>query len=128
MKNMHHRSSGYGALPPTQGRDQVGFLLSALQESRRQQAVRIISRYRHLVHEPPGIERPKMIQKRKTEADESRNLASQSSVGGRQPIVGLMIALAILGFGILHLIGASVLQRDLDHRGTESASLSIRGD
>ena len=70
MKNMHHRSSGYGALPPTQGRDQVGFLLSALQESRRQQAVRIISRYRHVVHEPPGSERPKMIQKRKTEADE----------------------------------------------------------
>jgi hypothetical protein len=84
--------------------------LNALHESRRKQAARILSQYRDLIREPLRAEMPEAIRKHPT----ASNLWAGPVGDGRAKwrlIARSLTVLVVLGFGILHLFGASILHR-----------------
>ncbi len=104
-----------------------GPILSALHESRRKQAADIISGYRHLIDERSSDEIP-WIQQLKTGAGISRGSVGKSRRGPWRLILKPLMVLVILGFGILHLIGGSIIEHVSVHRAAASAVLPLEGD
>jgi len=98
-------------------------LISALQKSRRRQAVQIIRSYPHLLHDDTGI---------------FENMPERSRVyielAGGEPVnwKGLgaksLITALVLGFAILHVVGGTLI----DHAGAahagQSADVTAHGD
>jgi hypothetical protein len=106
-------------------------LLRALHESRRIEAARTISRYLQLLQE--GGEASQRDQPENTiggELDMSSDDCSHCPPP--QPSMPLnartMTIIAVVGFGILHLIGVIIMSRASDDRPAESSLAAIHGD
>jgi hypothetical protein len=116
-----------------------GNFLEALHDSRRRQAAREIHRYQQLVREAREYDaRPRPESQRSRHGGGqamSANLSSHSSSTDHLPKpqssmsfkLRILMAAALVGFGILHLIGGATMQR-ASKPPTEAAMLAHTGD
>lgn len=112
------------------------FLFDALHESRRRQAARVIHLHRHLIEShasrPVGWNAGNTVsgQAAARETIQPVHAApalARSSLSGRLA-VKFLIALVILGFGILHLVGGTLLDRNAATHHVQNAAIAPRGD
>jgi hypothetical protein len=106
-------------------------LLRALHESRRIQAARTISRYRCLLQ--GGGEASQGDQPESSNGGElDMSSDHRSHLAPPQPSMPFnartLTIIAVVGFGILHLIGGIIISRASDDRPAESSLAAIHGD
>ena len=99
-------------------------LMAALHESRRAQAEQIIHRYRHLLDDAE----PRARSVRKQESAASTSLATETAPTPRRLGLRVFISLVVLGFGVLHVIGWTMLSRAAADRPDRSAMHASYGD
>ena len=106
-------------------------LLEALHESRRLQAMRVIRHYQHLIREGREAnqnDRPEIASAGnfdKANGDYSRVPRPRPAMSVS---VRMLTATAVIGFGILHLIGGARLSHGSNHRPTQNSISAIHGD
>ena len=96
-------------------------LISALQKSRRRQAVQIIRSYPHLLHDDAGIF--EKIPERSSVYTERGESVSWKGLG-----VKSLIAALVLGFAILHVIGGTLIDHARAAHAGQSADVTAHGD
>ena len=103
-------------------------LIGALHESRRRQAVQIIRSYPHLLHEDAG-------RKISEEIAELRIASRVYTAPARGEFVSLkglgaksLITVLVLGFGILHVIGGTLIDHARAAHAGQSAAVTAQGD
>jgi hypothetical protein len=106
-------------------------LLKALRESRRIEAARTISRYRHLL--PGGDEAGQSDQPEIASGGEldmaSDDCSHSPPSRPAQPFNARTLTIMIVvGFGILHLIGGILMSRASDDRPAENSFAALHGD
>ena len=116
-----------------------GSVLEALHGARRSQAEREINRYQYLVREAREYDarrKPKCQRSKYGEGAMTANLSPDSSSTDHLPKpqssmsfkLRVLMATALFGFGILHLIGGAMMQRASSKPPIEAATLMPRGD
>jgi hypothetical protein len=103
-------------------------LIAALHESRRRDAARVIRRYQHLVAD--GVEGELSAPVSATEASARARPATNDEGIRKLRTLGAncLIALVLLGFGIAHVIGVTVLLRAAIPHERQTAILAAQGD
>ena len=101
-------------------------LMEALHKSRRLQAAQIIRRYQFLLDE--AERRPRERNARETESGAFAKMVTESPSVPRRLGVKAFISIAILGFGILHVIGWTMLNRAATGHPDQSAVHTAYGD
>jgi hypothetical protein len=129
-----HAAAGY-AIPTsrTGASDRKSYfarLLEALHDSRRLQALRVIRHYGHLIQEGRKAspnDRPEIASA--SNPDEANG--DYSRVPRPRPAmsfgVRMLTAIAVIGFGILHLIGGARLSHGSNDRPTQNSISAIHG-
>ncbi|MCK1387764.1 hypothetical protein [Bradyrhizobium sp. 21] len=103
-------------------------IIAALHESRRLQAIKVIHRYRHL-----GSDRAEISLCDRTPSPDTKARARQMPNNGRDKKMRrlrethLMI-LILLGFGVVHVIGAVLMARAAPEQGHPPMVVAASGD
>jgi hypothetical protein len=103
-------------------------LIEALHHSRRRDAARVIHRYRHLIADDVESEWPAQLA-----ATDARRCArpaenEQEKEDFRMLRANGLIGLVLLGFGIAHVVGATLLLRATTPHVTPAAIVANQGD
>ena len=103
-------------------------ILSALHESRRQEAINVIHRYEYLISDrvETNLCEPIPSPGMKTRVRKILNSERDGNVK-RLSETHLMI-LILLGFGIVHVVGGIVIARAATEHGSPPVSIAARGD
>jgi hypothetical protein len=103
-------------------------LIGALHKSRRRQAVQIIRSYPHLVHEDAG----RKISEEIAELRIASRVYTRPARGEFVSLKGLgaksLITALVLGFGILHVIGGTLIDHARAAHAGQSADVTAQGD
>lgn len=109
-------------------------LLNALRESRRIQAARIIRQYQHLVAEARAIEPLNNVLQPEHSTGGNVDMAINNHSHDRRPNgsmsfkAWILIAVTVIGFGILHVFGGITLLNASSAIHTETPPATIHGD
>jgi hypothetical protein len=100
-------------------------LIGALHDSRRRQAVQIIRSYPHLAHEDAGIE---IFEKIPEPSRLYTSLARGEFIGWKGLGAKSLVTALVLGFGILHVIGGTLIDHARASHAGPSAAVTTQGD
>jgi len=101
-------------------------LIGVLHESRRRHAVQIIRSYPHLLHEDAGrkisedIAELRIVSRAYARHEE---FASWKGLGAKS-----LITVVVLGFGILHMIGGTLIDHAKAAHASQSTAVTDQGD
>jgi|SRR6476659_3830482 hypothetical protein len=103
-------------------------LIGVLHESRRRHAVQIIRSYPHLLHEDAGRKISEDIAElriaSRAYARPARDaFASWKGLGAKS-----LITVVVLGFGILHMIGGTLIDHAKAAHASQSTAVTDQGD
>jgi len=103
-------------------------LIGALHDSRRRQAVQIIRSYPHLLHEDAGGK----ISEEIAELRIASRVYTRPARGEFVSLKGLgaksLITALVLGFGILHVIGGTLIDHARAAHAGQGAAVTAQGD
>ena len=116
------------APPPSPPPLATSTLIAALHESRRRDAARVIHRYQHLVADGAEGELSAPVSATETSAPAGPATNDERIRTLRTLGANCLIALVLLGFGIAHVIGVTVLLRVAIPHERQSAILATPGD
>ena len=116
----------FPALSPAPAR--ASTILSALHESRRREAIKVIHRYQHLISDrvAPHVGEPIPSPDTKTRVRQMPNSERERNVK-RLSETHLMI-LVLLGFGIVHMVGGVLIARAATEHGSLPVNMAASGD
>ncbi len=103
-------------------------LIGALHESRRRQAVQIIRSYPHLLHEDAGRKISEEIAELKIGNRAYTSPAREEFVRWKGLGAKSLITVLVLGFGILHVIGGTLIDHARAAHAGQSAAVTAQGD
>jgi hypothetical protein len=103
-------------------------LIGALHESRRRQAVQIIRSYPHLLHDDAERRISEEIAELKIASRGYTRPARGEFVGWKGLGVKSLITALVLGFGILHVIGGTLIDHARAAHAGPSAAATAQGD
>jgi hypothetical protein len=103
-------------------------LIGALHESRRRQAVQIIRSYPHLGHDDVGRKISEEIAELRIASRVYTRPARGEWVGWSGLGVKSLIAALVLGFGVLHVIGGTLIDHAKAAHAGPSAAVATEGD
>ena len=103
-------------------------LIGALHQSRRRHAVQIIRSYPHILHEDAGRKISEEIAELKISSrvytrPARGEFASWNGLGAKSLITAL-----VLGFGILHVVGGTLIDHARAAHAGPSAAVTAQGD
>ena len=103
-------------------------LVGALYQSRRRQAVQIIRSYPHLLHEDVGRKISEEIAELRIASRVYTRPARGEFLGWRGLGAKSLITAVVLGFGILHVIGGTLIDHARAAHAGHSAAVPAQGD
>ena len=103
-------------------------LIGALHESRRRDAVQIIRSYPHLVHEDAGRKISEEIAELRSASRVYTRPARGEGVGWNGLGAKSLITALVLGFGILHVVGGTLIDHAKAAHAGPSAAVAPEGD
>ena len=103
-------------------------LIGALHQSRRRQAVQIIRSYPHFLHEDTGRKISEEIAELQIGSRVYPRPARGEFVGWKGLGATSLITALVLGFGILHVIGGTLIDHARAAHAGQSAAVTEQGD
>jgi hypothetical protein len=103
-------------------------LIGALHESQRRQAVQIIRSYPHLLHDNVGCKISEEIAELKISSRVYPRPARGEFVSCKGLGTKSLIIALVLGFGILHVIGGTLIDHARAAHAGQSADVPAQGD
>jgi hypothetical protein len=112
---------------PNSARGYFAYLIDALHASRRLQAARVIRQHRHLIHEQRGQVAGQKAETKSREDQTPRIAPEAEPVAGKPGVAMstraiLLMAIAIVGFGILHAVADGALRHAAAPQSTEDSA------
>jgi hypothetical protein len=102
--------------------------IAALHKSRRLQAARLIRTYQYLLHEEAGRQISEKIAEPEMESRVYTRPARGEFLGWKGLGAKSLMTLLVLGFGILHVVGGTLLDHARTARSGQSAAVTAQGD
>ncbi|SCB50639.1 hypothetical protein GA0061098_1014194 [Bradyrhizobium shewense] len=103
-------------------------ILAALHESRRREAIKVIHRYRNLVPDRVETSLSEPISSPDMETHDRRIANSEREKNMRRLSGTHLMILALIGFGIAHVIGGVLIARAAADHGSRTVDIAAWGD
>jgi hypothetical protein len=119
-------NTDFPALSPTPVR--ASTILSALHESRRREAIRVIHRHRNLISDRAEADLCEPIPSPDMKTRVRQILNSERERNVRRLSETHLMILILLGFGIVHVIGGVLMARAATEPGSRPVNIAASGD